>query len=144
MDWKREAKSDLRGYIRKKASIEAMEEKIRAIEYQKSAIKSSSGKSPTKGGGSRGEDRMINLICEQDRLKLNNLAVQILVESIERGLQGLSEPERKVLDRFYIYPVKNHVEHLMQELNYEKSSVYNLMNEALYNFTVSQYGLIDY
>ena len=49
-----------------------------------------------------------------------------------------------VLEKFYVDRYPNHVEWLSEHLNYEKSRVYQLKDDALYYFTVSMFGLIDY
>jgi hypothetical protein len=59
-------------------------------------------------------------------------------------LEGLDDRERLVLERFYIQRTRGHVERLMDELHFEKSRVYQCKDEALYKFTISMYGLIDY
>jgi ArpU family phage transcriptional regulator len=97
-----------------------------------------------QGGGSRIEDRMLSNIVERERLAHTYRAAKRLVELTERGLDGLDERERLVLERFYITPAKNAVPRLSEELFVEKSQVYRIKDDALYKFTICQYGISDY
>lgn len=144
MNWKKEAENDLRNYNRRKESLESMHERAQALKYQREAIKAVSDCAPVQGGNIPQDEKQVNLICEQERLKFNLEAAQILVNNTEKGLTGLDDTERMVLDRFYISPIKNHVESLMVELNYEKSQIYRIKDSALYKFTVALYGITDY
>ena len=72
------------------------------------------------------------------------MANKKLLDLIERGLASLDKTERLVLDRFYIDRPKNHVERLMEELNYEKTRVYEIKDQALYKFTIAMYGIVEY
>ncbi len=64
-----------------------------------------------------------------------------LVKLTERGLSQLTDEERRVLERFFIYRGGRHVDDLMEELCYERTRIYELKDEALYKFTVAMYGM---
>lgn len=145
MDWKRSAIEDLRSYRSRKQSLESIPGKITALQSRFQAIKSAAmDKTPVQGGASRMEDSMLNNIVERERLKHTYRAVKRLVNLVDKGLAGLSENEKKVLDRFYVERRQGHIEQLTNELHVEQAQVYRLKDEALYKFTVSMYGLIDY
>lgn len=145
MNWKSEAINDLKNYMRRKESLTNIPEKITALKYRYTSIKSaSSGATPVQGGLSRVEDSMLDNIVERQKLENNFRAVKKLVDLVERGLNGLDQHERLVLERFYINKCRGHVESLMEDLNFEQARVYQIKDEALYKFTIVMYGIIDY
>lgn len=146
MNWQKEAKEDLRKYPHQKQSLGNMEDRLRALqsEYESIRCGMSGDSTPVKGGSSRVEDRMLNNIVARERLKYTYKATKRLVELVERGLAGLEDREQVVLERFFVHRRPGHVEQLMEEWHFEKTRVYEVKDEALYNFTVSMYGIIDY
>lgn len=145
MNWKKEAENDLRSYERRLMSLENSREKMLALEDQMTATKSGMCDfTPVVGGGNKAQENMINCIAEIERLKFTIKSVERLVELTEKGLSMLTTEERKVLDLFYINRVKGHVERLTEELHLESSQIYRIKDAALYKFTTSIYGLIDF
>ena len=145
MKWSDCAIQDLRKYKYLQASMESIPERMEALRCRFESIKGAvTDKTPVKEGSSRYEDNLIDIIVEKERLKYLYRANKKLLDLIERGLASLDKTERLVLDRFYIDRPKNHVEILMEELNYEKSRIYEIKNQALYKFTIAMYGIIEY
>ena len=145
MNWQKEAINDLRNYRQRKQSLENMAERRAALEDRFKSIRCvATDADPVQGGSSRMEDSLINNIVERDRLYWTMQATQRLVDLTEKGLAGLDDRQRTVLEKFYVDRCPNHVEWLSEHLNYEKSRVYQLKDDALYYFTVSMFGLIDY
>ena len=144
MDYKKCAIEDLRKYNAMKSSIENMRERISSLYDSYKSVKcSTSDATPVKGGGNMAEERLIGNIVERERLKLNLLATQKLLQAIDRGLGGLTDQERKILDSFYISG-KGSIYKLTQELKYEERYVYTLKDAALKKFTIEMYGITDY
>jgi hypothetical protein len=145
MKWSDCAIQDLRKYKYLKASLENIPERMEALRCRLVSIKgAATDKVPVKGVSSRYEDNLIDIIVEKERLKYLYRANKTLLGLIERGLASLDKTERLVLDRFYIDRPKGHVEKLMEELNYEKSRVYEIKDQALYKFTIAMYGIVEY
>ena len=145
MKWSDCAIQDLRKYKYLKASLENIPERMEALRCRLESVKgSATDKVPVKGGFSRYEDNLLEIILEKERMIFLYMANKTLLGLIERGLDSLDKTERLVLDRFYIDRPKNHVEKLMEELNYEKSRVYEIKNQALYKFTIAMYGIVEY
>ena len=146
MDWKKCAIEDLRCYERRRSSLGNIQERIGALKDTYKSVKCSMGSDAVavQGGGSRIEDRMLSNIVERERLTYTYNAAAKLVELTERGLAGLDQRERRVLELFYLAPAKGNVERLCDELGYEQRQVYRIKDEALYKFTVCQFGIIDY
>lgn len=144
MNWKNEAINDLITYARKKESLTSMKQQIEAINMQLTSIRgAASDTEPVMGGVGQYEDRILDNIVKRDRLVLTYRATEQLVNLIEKGIAGLDQRERLVLDLFYIHRAKGNVERLMGELRYEQSRVYQIKNEALYKFTNAMYGAYD-
>jgi hypothetical protein len=145
MNWQNAAIDDLKQYIDMRDSLCNVNERIAALKLKYTGIKSTNMETaPVKGGTSKIEDRLIDNIVERQRLEYTYKATKKLVDIIQRGLDGLDEKERLVLERFYIYRTSGHVERLMEELNYEQRRIYQIKDEALYKFTVKMYGIVDY
>ena len=145
MNWKKEAENDLRNYQRRVDSLENSREKIKALQDQMKSVKSGmSDATPVMGGGNKAQENMVNCIAECERLEYTIKATERLVALVERGLNTLTDEERRVLDLFYIHRQRGHVERLMEEMHLETSQIYRIKDAALYKFTTTIYGLIDY
>ena len=146
MNWRQEAANDLMNYPRRKESLQNIAEQMAALKAQFGAIKSASNDStPVMGGGeSRYEDWLLNNIVKRERLSLTYQATKRLVNVVEKGLAGLSEQERHVIDRFYINRTKDYIERLINETGYEQAQIYRIKTDALYKFTIAMYGITEY
>ena len=146
MDWKKCAIEDLRNYGRRRDSLDNIKSRIVALKEQYASVKCALGSDTgaVQGGGNRIEDRMLSNIVERERLTHTYRAAKQLVDLTERGLSGLDERERLVLERFYIEPAKGSVDRLCDELGYEKTQIYHMKDSALYKYTICEYGLSDY
>ncbi len=144
MNWKKEAVEDLKRYVCRKEGCLNVADRIQTLNTRLNGTAGVySDAVPNRGGSSKVEEWRINTIVERDRLKMNYTALKKLVKMTERGLSQLSEDERRVLERFFIYRGGRHVDELMEELCYEKTRIYELKDEALYKFTVAMYGMIE-
>lgn len=145
MNWKEFAIQDLRKYNQLKQALQNIPERIEVINSRKLAMRSATMSAvPMHGGGNRYEDNLLNSIVEEERLKLNSVEADKLVGIIDRGLDQLNDTERRVLCAFYVDRKPRHVERLMDELHCERTTVYRIKDTALYKFTISMYGLIDF
>ena len=64
------------------------------------------------------------------------------VQIVDRGLSILAKEERQILRRLYIYPEKNGLQRLCDELGMEHSSIYRRRDKALQTFTLALYGAL--
>lgn len=145
MNWQKSAIEDLRKHEAQVKSLENIRLRIAALASSFEAIKCGlSDSTPVQGGASRGEERMINNIAERKRLEHTYRATKRLVELVEKGLDGLAPEERRVLELMFIHRERGAVDRLMEEMHLEKTRVYEIKDRALYKFTTSMYGLIDY
>jgi hypothetical protein len=145
MNWRKEAENDLRNHQRRIDALDNSREKIKALKDQMVAVKAGmSDSTPVIGGGNRAQENMVNCIAECERLEYTMKATEKLVDIVDKGLATLTPEERRVLELFYINRVRGHVEQLMEEMHLESSQIYRIKDAALYKFTTSIYGIIDY
>ena len=145
MNWKKEAENDLRRYMRRKDSLQNIQDKIASLDDRMQSIRGGmSDATPVQGGDIRAQENLINCIAEKERLVHTRAAVARLVKLVERGLAGLTDQERRVLELFYIQQQAGHVERLMEELHVEQTQIYRIKDAALYKFTVTLYGIVEF
>lgn len=146
LNWQEVAINDLRNHKKRKQSLDNIKTKIKALSEQYEAVRCSSrsDKIPVTGGACRIEDSMLSNIVERKRLEHTYKAVKHLVCLVDCGLKVLNAKEYNVLCDFYIDRPKNHIDKLMQEFGVDKSQIYRIKDLALYNFTISMYGIVDY
>lgn len=142
MNWKREAEQTLREYAARKNAVERIPDEIAALEARFRSIRA-----PRLDGSARGEqtveDGWIENIMRRDKLTRALYVASEEVRQTEKGLQKLSEQERRILDLFYIRRTHDSVERLMDELHLERSQVYERKDRALRHFTLAMYGCIE-
>lgn len=145
MNWKSVAAEDLEKYEKQKQSLDNLYKRINILNHRYTSVRLSSvDRIPVSGSAAKVEDAMLNNIVEREKLKNTYAIIKGLVELTEKGLANLNHHERRMLELFYIKRQDSHVNKLSEEFGYEKSKIYKLKEKALYNFTVSMYGLTDY
>ena len=145
MNWKQSAIEDLRHHEQRKEALQNIRDRIAALNAQYEASRTTTyGAEPVKGGASQNEDRWINNIIERERLKVTYAATKRLVDLVERGLEGLKQEERQILQEIAAQPGKFNGERLAAHHNMSTRTFYRTRDTALYKFTISMYGVIDY
>ena len=72
IDYKRVAMDDLRAYPALKAAMENIRDKLAALNARAEGLSAQAAdRVPVQGGGNQQEQRMLNVIVERERLKLN-------------------------------------------------------------------------
>ena len=144
MNWKEEAKRELRNYAALKESLPNIRLRIESIEARMTSLKSMSDDTPVKGGGSQYEDRLLNCLVEKERLAATYKADKIRLHLIERGLAVLNETERAIVEEFAQNRPGRAVEILADRIGYERAQIYRLYDVALYRYTLAEYGIPEY
>ena len=144
MNWKEEAKHELRNYRALQAACENIPLRLQAIRASKTSIKSSGDATPVQGGGNHYEDRLLDLIVEEERLKHTLKANRIRLALIERGLAVLSETERTVALTFAEHRSGAAVDILCERLSLERAQIYRIWDVSLYRYTIAEYGITEY
>lgn len=139
--WKNWAVNELQSYEARKQALENIPERIRDIEERMNGIRSTgSDSAAVRGGGSGREDMYINCICQKAELEKNLKNAQSDVRQIERALSVLSEDNRMILHRFYVYREKGAARRLANDLGIDEKSVYRRKDAALQQFTLAMFG----
>lgn len=141
MDWKSEAKGKLLEYETRRCALESIPAELRRLELEACSIRSAAGDStPVQGGGSRREDAMLTNIVRRGELERQLENARGWVALVDAGLAGMDEEERLILERLYIHRQRGAITRLMDELGWEKSTVYRKRDSALRRFTMALYG----
>lgn len=143
MNWKHESIEELREYEAKRNATTGLPEEIARLKADSTKLGGVNNSTPVKGGGSKWEDRQINLIVKLDKLETSLNYVRWWVSNVERGLAILTAEERLILERFYINPTKGNVDRLCDELHLEKTAVYTRKEAALRKYTLARYGCAE-
>ena len=135
----------LRDYESRKQAVESLKEQICSLEDKFTAIRSATTDStPVQGGNdNKREEMLINNIATRDELKNNLKIAKHEIAITEKGLEALTEDEKKILHRFYISRSKGYVERLCDELFISKTELYRQKDEALKKFTMVCYGIVE-
>ena len=145
LNWKNEAIIDLKNYPLRKESLQNIRQQLAALTEEAQSIRGAlSDSTPVQGGESRQENRLLDNLVKRERLKITYHAAKRLVVLVEKGLAGLDEREKLIVEKFYIYPRKGAADCLAQDFGCDKRHVYRLCDTALYRFTVAMYGLEDF
>lgn len=143
MNWKNEAIAKLKKYGAMKTSLVTLPQELRRLEGEFTTIRAAkTDATPVQGGGSKREDAMISNIVERSEVAAAIENATAWVQIVERGLGILPKEERQILKRMYVYPEKNGIQRLCDELGMEHSSVYRRRDKALQTFTLALYGAL--
>ena len=143
-NWKQNAINDLREYPYLEQSLTNIPQEIKRVEEQMVREKGVAyDKTPVQGGCSGAEDRIIECIDRKERLWMNLRVAEEKAARIEKGMSGLNDRERKVLDSFYVHRSRHYIENLCEEMNCERAQVYRIKDFALKKFTLSMFGVVD-
>lgn len=141
MKWKNEAMEKLRKYDVMRQALRNIPAEIERLQADACDLRGvAMDKTPVKGGGGHREEALINNFVQRQELKLTLEQVKRWLHVTDRGLLALTEEERLVLQRLYLYPEKGAIDRLCNELGVEQSSVYRKRDQALERFTIAMYG----
>ena len=144
MNWKAEAKEKLRKYDAMRLATINIPQEIERLEIDARSIRSArTDATPVPGGGNRREEAMLNNIIHRQELAWTLEQAHLWLQSTDRALTALTNEEKLILHRLYIYPEKGGLDRLCKELDVESSSVYRRRDRALKHFTLAYYGITD-
>lgn len=145
IDWKTIAIEALKAYPARKAAIASMPEEIRMLDERMTAPRggASADSIPVREGGNRYEDRLLTDIAKKAEMEKALGRAKIETARVEEALGKLTDEQRLLLDRFYMNRTKDYIDRLCDELGYERSQVYKKKDDALYEFTLRMYGVIE-
>ena len=104
MNWKVEAVEKLRKYTAMKTALKNIPEDVARLESAMQNIRSATADStPVQGGGSGREEMMLSNIVHREELNRNLIQAQLWVQEVDAALRVLTDDDRLILNRFYIY-----------------------------------------
>ena len=142
MNWKTEAKEKLRRYDAMRLATVNIPQELQRLEIDAQSIRSArTDATPVSGGGNRREEALLNNILHRQELAWTLQQAQAWLQLTDRALTALTQEEKQILTRLYIYPKKGGLERLCHELDMETSSIYRHRDHALKRFTMALYGI---
>ena len=142
MDYKQYAKDLLHRKKNLVSAYSAIRAELDSLEKEKTACKSSA----VNSSGEEAEiysRRLINTITNIEDCRMRRSVVERELMMIERGMSGLSDYQKDLLEYFFIERVHNAAEGIMGRYYKERSAVYRDRNKALEEFTRSVYGVLQ-
>lgn len=140
--WKDRVVEKLKELPLQRNAVQSIPLELRRLELERDGIGSSlSGEVAVKHSGRPGERLLWNVI-QREALERNLELAKGYVAFVERGLEGLDDEEREVLERVYVLREPDVVENLREEWGMmEKRSVYKRLDRILYRLTLAMYGV---
>lgn len=126
-------------------AVDNLEEQLEMMEERFTAIRSATTDgTPVQGGNeNKREVMLINNIATREELQNNLNILRHEISITEKGLEALTEDERKILTLFYINRTKGYIDRLCEELFISKTELYRQKDEALKRFTKLCYGIVE-
>lgn len=144
MKWKDEAIEKLKRYDAMQNAQQNIAREIARLKEEAFAIRRADPEAtPVRGSGGRYDEVLMNNIVKRQELAWTLKQVKLWITNTDRGLTALSDEERQVLQRMYLYPQKGAVDRLCEELGMEQSTVYRKRDQALEHFTIAMYGFAE-
>ena len=143
MDVRELAKDRLRQYAPKVAAKENLHDEIQELKYRR---KSLGGKKDAPGGQKNPagrEDMLLGCIQRQSVLEEELYLTGRWLGRMDRALSALTQAERELLGRLYIYPEKGAAEQAAEDLGVDLKTVYYRSNVALRKFTTAMWGGVE-
>jgi len=142
MNYKQETIDDLRHYASRRRAVKSLREKILILREDFGRLKGVQTNSvPVQGGGSGMESHLINNIAEREKLGQQLHIVSAQVKWLEKGLSGLDDEEKLILEYFYINRPPEHVELLCVKLSRGRTEIYQKKDKALDHLASRLYGV---
>lgn len=142
MRWQKIVIEELENHQSKINSLDNIKTKLQNLENKKSSLKGANyDATPCTGsGGTHWEDNLINTIIEIDKLKETYKRNKKDVDRIAGALKKLDSQDYEIIEGFYIKKRKSYATEAAKKLQYDKSHIYNLKDNALRKLTLELYG----
>ena len=144
MNWKEEATQKLRQYDAMHSALKNLPDELKRLEQAACAIRAArTDGTPVKGGTNRREDMLLSNMVHREELANTLSQAKLWVSATDRALGALTPEEKLILYRMYMYPERNALDRLCQELDLEQSSIYRRRDQALNRFVTAYYGILN-
>ncbi len=139
MDYKEYAKDLLSRKTNLVSAYSAIKQELEYLEFEKNVCKS---KQMDDAAGNY-DERLINILTDIEDCRFRRSVVERELIKIEKGMNGLSDYQKDILEHFFISREKDAPEALMERWCKERSAIYRDRNRALETFTRSIYGVLQ-
>ncbi len=145
MDYREYAKDLLARKNSLVSAYSSIKSELESLEQEKNACKVSAVNAASNGNGNNSvyEDRLINILADIDDCRFRRSVVERELIKIEKGMNGLSDYQRDLLEGFFVEREMGAADDLMERWYKERSSLYRDRNRALEMFTRSIYGVLQ-
>ncbi|MDD7383603.1 MAG: hypothetical protein PUG22_04495 [Peptoniphilaceae bacterium] len=130
-------KSKIRDYYFFKDSVVNIKNRIDELKNLKESVSHSWGADPVKGGGSKNEEKILNINAEIELYSQRYRDALDTIKRVECAKEKLSDMEFDFLIEFYAKNSKNAAEKLSRKYHYSRSGVYFILNSAFDKFEKS-------
>ena len=89
------------------------------------------------------EDRLINILADMDDCRFRLSVVERELLKIEKGMSGLTDYQKDIIDTFFVERSSTAGEELMGRWFKERATLYRDRIKALDQFTRSVYGVLQ-
>ena len=144
MDYREYAKDLLARKNALTSAYSAIKTELECLEQERQACKASILLAESRGiDACKYDDRLINVLADIDDCRFRRSVVERELIKIEKGMNGLSDYQRDLINGFFIERDEGIVEELMLRWYKERSTVYRDRGRALDAFTRSIYGVLQ-
>lgn len=144
IDWKSLAVEALQAYPARRASLDSIPEEIRMLDDRMTVPRGGSADAtPVREGGNRYEERLLTDLARKGELERALERATVETKRVEAAMKGLNDEQRLLLDRFYMHRTKDYIDRLCEETGYERTQVYKRKDDALHEFTLRLYGVVE-
>ncbi len=143
MDYRDYAKDLLARKKNLVSAYSAIKCELEALEQEKIACKTAIANAESSNGKTLYDERLINILADLDDCRFRRSVVERELIKIEKGMNGLNEYQRDLLDAFFVEEEQGTAEDLMIKWFKERSSLYRDRSKALDAFTRSIYGVLQ-
>ena len=130
---------DLRDYERLKASEKHLEEEIKTMRLEQTLQASRLDRIPSAGGNTA-EAKLVEAIAKKNDLELDLELTRRKISDIDSLLEGLTAPERSLIEKTDIHWHRGIYEELAEDLEIDIRQVYNRREKALHHLAILRYG----
>ena len=143
MDYKEYSKDLLGRKNNLVSAYSSIKSELEYLEEQKTTCKTASLNCKSEAERSVYDERFINILADLEDCRFRRSVVERELRKIEKGMMGLSDYQKEIIEKFFIENDSTAAEELMERWFKERSSLYRDRNRALEQFTRSVYGVLQ-
>jgi len=144
MDYRKYAKDLLSRKRELDAAYIAIDRELEYLEKEKYSCKVSVCNLPAHSPAEKAyRERLIGIIADMEDCRMRKSVVERELTKIVKGMEGLDEYYRDILNGFFIAKYTGVSDDLMEKWNKERSTLYRDRTRALEQFTRSVYGVVE-